>query len=178
MVKGLTILHTPDPLYRYGPIPMGTAPKHPCTQPDCDRPQYARDLCSTHYKRWQRWGDASYTSPRTTRKAGKVGTTRDGYHTFRGQRAHRLVLYNVIGYGPHRCHWCRRPINWRWDTVSDWTHVLVVDHLNHDRTDNDPDNLVASCQSCNGRRIRRTETQRDWARRNLPRQRKRPQVET
>lgn len=142
-----------------------------CAVPDCTRPHYARDLCGTHYQRWLRHGDAEYV--REARAPGKVQVTPDGYLTFRGIRAHRLVHYNQVGYGPHRCHWCRRPINWRWDRTSDWTHVLVVDHLDHDRQNNAPENLVSSCQSCNGRRTR-TATMTDrrrkarWAQRKAP----------
>jgi hypothetical protein len=59
---------------------------------------------------------------------------------------HRMVLYDVLGPGPHPCHWCGAPHNW-----SD----LHADHLNFDRQDNRPANLVAACFACNsGRRER------------------------
>lgn len=57
---------------------------------------------------------------------------------------HRLVLFDKIGYGPHQCHWCQEHIN--------WGNGLEVDHLDWDRQNNDPDNLVAACSPCNKRR--------------------------
>lgn len=48
--------------------------------------------------------------------------------------------------GPHRCRWC--------ESLVDWAHgvdegALVVDHLDHNRGNNDPSNLVPSCHPCN-----------------------------
>lgn len=54
---------------------------------------------------------------------------------------HRAVLFAKIGEGPHRCHWCATSLSWGRD--------LHTDHLDRDRSNNHPDNLVASCQSCN-----------------------------
>lgn len=38
-----------------------TATKPPCTFEGCARPQIARGLCTTHYQRWRRHGDAGIT---------------------------------------------------------------------------------------------------------------------
>lgn len=54
---------------------------------------------------------------------------------------HRAVLYSEIGPGSHNCHWCGIQVSWGCG--------LVVDHLNGDRVDNTPENLVPSCDSCN-----------------------------
>jgi hypothetical protein len=66
---------------------------------------------------------------------------------------HRVVLYNKIGPGSHVCHWCGVAVAWG-NTLSD----LLVDHLNQDRYDNDPDNLVPACFSCNVGRAKRART--------------------
>lgn len=66
---------------------------------------------------------------------------------------HRYVLYEKIGPGRHPCHWaCGRILEWNVD--------LHVDHLDDDKLNNDPENIVPSCISCNGRRA----AQRRWAR--------------
>lgn len=57
---------------------------------------------------------------------------------------HRMVLFDSIGEGPHRCHWCSTPIN--------WGAGLEVDHLDHVRDNNTPSNLVATCHGCNVKR--------------------------
>lgn len=73
-------------------------------------------------------------------------TRGDGY-------VHRMVLFDEIGYGPHWCHWCQQHIQWR--------DQLEGDHLDHDRLNNDPANLVPSCKGCNRSRSNR----RRWANR-------------
>lgn len=65
----------------------------------------------------------------------------------------RKVLYDKIGPGHHPCHWCNQTVIWRVSTRHvKFADALVVDHLNWDWRDSSPDNLVPSCQSCNGPR--------------------------
>ena len=71
-------------------------------------------------------------------------------------REHRKVLYDAVGPGPHECHWnetygCGR-ISLEWGGLQG--DSLCVDHLDHDRTNNAPENLVPSCIACNLRRGR------------------------
>lgn len=54
---------------------------------------------------------------------------------------HRLVLWEKIGPGTHGCHWCNKPVTWLKD--------LQVDHIDWDKLNNVPDNLVPSCRPCN-----------------------------
>lgn len=63
---------------------------------------------------------------------------------------HRFVLFNKIGMGPHKCHWCSRDVVWGLDRKD--PSRLVVDHLDNQKMNNAPENLVASCQHCNIRR--------------------------
>ena len=64
---------------------------------------------------------------------------------------HRIVLYDAIGVGPHPCHWCGAQV--RFDrTYPQHQDGLVVDHLNDDKADNRPANLVPSCNPCNSTR--------------------------
>jgi len=55
-----------------------------------------------------------------------------------------MVLYDAIGEGPHRCHWCGCGIA--------WGRNMHADHLDHDRARNTPENLVPACDRCNSRR--------------------------
>lgn len=59
---------------------------------------------------------------------------------------HRVVLYNKIGHGPHKCWWCGVEIEWK---SSDIRRSIHSDHLDGDTLNNDPSNLVPSCQRCN-----------------------------
>lgn len=61
---------------------------------------------------------------------------------------HRIVLYNKIGPGPHNCQWCGDSVTWRVGARTAGG-ALVVDHLDEDARNNDPDNLVPSCHACN-----------------------------
>lgn len=85
--------------------------------------------------------------------------TVDGYVMLSGQTEHplarsgdllehRKVLFDKLGPGEHPCHWCQKSLVW--GGVSG----ICADHLNDDRQDNDPDNLVPSCVHCNGKRGR------------------------
>lgn len=65
---------------------------------------------------------------------------------------HRKALYDEIGPGPHECHWngvsgCGK-ISLEWGGRSG----IQADHLNGDKLNNDPENLVPSCIGCNIRR--------------------------
>ena len=73
-------------------------------------------------------------------KDGRVGT-------------HRFALYERIGDGPHGCHWCGVLVNWM-PGKRTARGALVVDHLNGERQDNRPENLVPSCHGCNANRTR------------------------
>ena len=54
---------------------------------------------------------------------------------------HRKVAYDLFPvHTSLSCFWCRKEV--RWDT-------LVIDHLNNNREDNEPSNLLISCNGCN-----------------------------
>lgn len=65
---------------------------------------------------------------------------------------HRKLLYDRIGPGRHPCHWCGELVEWRTGRLREG--ALLVDHVNHDKLDNSPENLVPSCNPCNGHRLR------------------------
>lgn len=56
---------------------------------------------------------------------------------------HRAVYYAHHGSGPFVCHWCSVVVCW---------DDMHVDHLNDQKDDNSPTNLVASCAACNQKR--------------------------
>ncbi len=64
----------------------------------------------------------------------------------------RLALYEKIGPGPHPCNWCGEPVDWILGLVPG---CLVADHLNWDRNDDRPENLVPSCRTCNAHRAQK-----------------------
>lgn len=63
----------------------------------------------------------------------------------------RVNLYAKIGAGPHQCHWCGRWLKWRVLAIRGRpkSNVIVTDHLDGDHTNDDPTNLVPSCNGCN-----------------------------
>lgn len=65
---------------------------------------------------------------------------------------HRAVLWDKVGGGTHPCHYCGKPVQWYLPKTRDERHAvdeLTVEHLNRDRSDNRPENLVPSCLGCN-----------------------------
>lgn len=60
--------------------------------------------------------------------------------------AHRVALYDKIGPGSHACFHCQEPVEW---TFGIRKGGLVVDHLDGDKRNNSPENLVPSCNRCN-----------------------------
>ena len=64
---------------------------------------------------------------------------------------HRKVLFDAIGWGPHKCHWCGRSVIWktRRGVTED---SLLADHLDNDSRNNSPENLVPACTGCNSGR--------------------------
>lgn len=63
----------------------------------------------------------------------------------------RIVLYDAIGEGPHPCHWCGNDVEWM-PGRGLAPGALVVDHLDHDPTNDALENLVPACSVCNAGR--------------------------
>lgn len=62
--------------------------------------------------------------------------------------AHRIVLWEKIGRGPHVCFYCAVPVTWFPDEELG-VSSLCVDHKDRDKKNNDPVNLVPCCRTCN-----------------------------
>jgi len=127
-----------------------------CTSTDI----WARGRCSRHYQHWRRHGTLV-----AAKRQAKVTLDEDGYVKWRGRSVHRIVLFKKIGWGPHLCHWCGDHINWTEGARASgtWGGVLVVDHVDHDRANNRPSNLVPACFTCNvGRTKKRAGLYTPW----------------
>lgn len=125
----------------------------------------AKGLCEKHYTRLVRHGDPLVVFPNASPLGDrhvdsatgyvrvKVGSdhplSRDGHGWV---YEHRLVLYESIGPGPQRCHWCERSIGW---------DVLVADHLDEAIRNNVAGNLVPACRHCNAFRPKNLTGRRD-----------------
>ncbi len=132
--------------------------KPSCIVPHCDKPSRANlpNYCPMHYHRQYRHG-------RLEAQANQAGITASNGRRYRSVYrpahplaqsngkvyVHRAVLFDSIGPGPHSCHWCEVELDWlpKGDPAA-----ITVDHLNAVGDDNRPENLVPSCQSCNGAR--------------------------
>lgn len=119
-----------------------------CKVASCRKPvtRPAVGLCEMHYYRRRRHGDVD-----AVRKARVFRRNDRGYVLLRIPEhplandgwvyEHRAVLYDRLGPGRQECWWCGADLEWGWN--------LNVDHLDYDRSHNDPDNLVISCRACN-----------------------------
>lgn len=61
---------------------------------------------------------------------------------------HRIVLYEKLNGQRAPCHWCGLMLSWD-ETYPESMTALVTDHLDGDKVNNDPDNLVPACNPCN-----------------------------
>lgn len=130
----------------------------PCHLEGCDQPLYCKGLCVMHYSRSRTRG-AVGAATRERRPCGSGGLTEDGYRVVKAPGhplataqdkalEHRVVLFAVIGDGIHGCHWCGKSLTWRGHAAT----RINVDHLDWDRLNNIPSNLVPSCLDCNTKR--------------------------
>lgn len=132
--------------------------RSPCVIEGCGQPLYCKGLCTTHYNRLRRNGNVG-SAERLRAPWGSGSINDDGYRVHHDPShplavaqgkvlEHRAVLFGVIGDGSHQCHWCSADLTWHGPAES----RLNVDHLDHDRLNNDPANLVPSCLDCNTKR--------------------------
>lgn len=118
-----------------------------CRAEGCDRLATRKGyaLCEMHYYRMRRTGDlgarvrkASWAKPE-----GYVVAWAEGHPLAdkKGQAyQHRLVAHKTHGGKCPACHWCGNQTTWA---------DCHVDHLNGDKGDNRPENLVVACATCN-----------------------------
>jgi hypothetical protein len=124
-----------------------------CSVFDCHRQARTlrSGLCDLHYHRRKRSGSTDAPSRRPLSKQKYVVRKFSGHPmAFANGRAfvHRVVLYDQTGPGRLPCFWCGRAV--RWDrTYPIDNDALIVDHVDHDRHNNDSRNLVPACNSCN-----------------------------
>lgn len=130
-------------------MPDGTT----CSVPGCDKPLRSpgADWCAMHYHRWYRHGSVEKVAAKVRPQFPRYRQTMRHGHPIAGKSGkvyvHRLVLFETIGPGTHPCHWCCRQVSW--DLPKGQPDALQADHLNHDRLDNRPENLVPACGPCN-----------------------------
>lgn len=129
-----------------------------CSVEDCGKPIHAQGYCVNHYSRLCKFGNA--TEPLRQAPNGSFSPNADGYllawmpfHPLAMKNGkvtvHRMALYEKIGAGNHPCHHCGKVLDWH----SEYRATkLTVDHLDWNRKNNDPANLVPSCFGCNFKR--------------------------
>lgn len=69
---------------------------------------------------------------------------------------HRVLMWDVHGYGPHFCAHCGTHVNW----LCKAPDRLVIDHVDENKANNSISNLAISCHSCNLRMHSRRMSQR------------------
>lgn len=132
-----------------------------CTVHDCGKPTrtLSASLCKKHYHRQYRTGTLELTAKRKDSYMSSHGYiilyAKDHPLTVSSSYVyeHRAVYYNKHGVGPFPCHWCSAVVGW---------HNLHIDHLDDDKANNSPDNLVASCPGCNTDRGRLKRQRSHW----------------
>lgn len=108
------------------------------------------EMCEKHYMRQRRNGSTKTQYERAEeffeQSGGYLLVKAKGHpRSIDGRRAyaHRVAFSDANGEGPFKCHWCGVTVTWA---------DMHVDHLDDDKHNNDPRNLVASCPVCNQQR--------------------------
>lgn len=136
----------------YGDVGYRRWQQH-CNVEGCERPHAKGGYCSMHIQRVRRYGSPELPVRSLAPKRYRIIHKPEHPLAMRNGRVfeHRAVLYDKIGPGGFPCHWCGKLVYWGRSYPKD-DDALVVDHLDHDRHNNDPSNLVPSCNTCNGNR--------------------------
>lgn len=134
-------------------------PNDVCDAPDCEKPADSGRHCGMHRARLTRLGslDLPPKRQRRTHSHGYLILRAKGHPTANSRGfayEHRVALYDAIGPGAHPCHWCGTEVSWD-RSYPQHRDGLVVDHLDEDKANNDPSNLVPSCSVCNFQRSSR-----------------------
>lgn len=112
-----------------------------CCVEGCDKNVRSTNAqwCEMHYARMRRNGTLDKRpDPAPTLTSG-------GYLKAKGEYVHRTVFFRENGRGEHACKWCGTRVSGT---------DLHVDHVDECKTNNSPENLVASCFMCNIKRSR------------------------
>lgn len=105
-------------------------------------------LCEAHYYQNRRTGSFDKkVYPRTADHGAYVRIlgSHSKNHPMCGGKSgmlyeHRMVAYDVRNGICECCFWCGKELTWK---------SCVIDHLNEDKHDNRPENLLISCVNCN-----------------------------
>lgn len=127
-----------------------------CEVDGCDNLKSARrkHYCEKHYMRMYRNGTLERI---IDVPIGTEHITTRGYMLMKVERdhplcqpsnpgwaySHRVIAYNHLGSHPQPCHHCGKVSEWR---------DLVIDHLDDNPLNNDVENIVPACPSCNNHR--------------------------
>jgi hypothetical protein len=132
-----------------------------CCVDGCDKPARSPGknlMCEMHYYRKRRTGSVDIIK----RSRAKNNYSKDyiKLHEMNHPMScskngmiyeHRKVLFDKIGWGPHKCFWCGEDIDWM-PGERNKKGCLVVDHFNGNKRDNESANLIPSCHRCNAMR--------------------------
>ncbi len=128
-----------------------------CGVQGCNHLVHGRGLCVTHLRRMRIFGSTGGPTARVLARKRYRMVKRPGHPLANSETgrvyAHRVVLFDSTdcGFGIWPCFWCGAPVQWT-TTRPIPSNALFVDHLDRDRQNNDPRNLVPSCNKCNAAR--------------------------
>lgn len=143
--------------YRFHPGPRGDDSDGLCGVEDCLNRSHTRGWCGMHYKRFISRGELGPADS----LQGRRFMHPNGYWLISDIRhpladvsgkvyEHRAILWEKLGRpSVSQCHYCGTDVYW-FSTIH--AERASCDHVDFDRANNDPGNLVVSCIACNSRR--------------------------
>lgn len=105
-------------------------------------------LCEAHYYQNRRTGSFNKKIYPKTADHGSYVRILGSHvqnHPMRSKKSNMLYEHRMVAYDSRNgicddCFWCGKELTWE---------SCVIDHLNEDKHDNRPDNLLVSCPRCN-----------------------------
>lgn len=147
-----------DVSYEPYPVKIGhrrarTLPRE-CSVPDCSGRPKGHGYCQKHLYRLRNGIPLDAPGKQPAKHRYRAVKRPDHSLAMKNGRVfvHRMVLFDATGGARMPCFWCGRPLEWLRPKLC--TDALVVDHRDHDPHNNDPSNLLPSCNSCNAGRIK------------------------
>ncbi len=139
-------------MYKYGelnPVFVNNTPPLPkCSVHKCEKTVVSRNnpYCDKHFGRLRRGADVNndrLIKQQYTTASGYVVKTNSNHPM--ATKDFRLYAHREVAHDKHAgvcppCYWCGANLTW-----SD----AVIDHLDEDKKNNVPDNLVVACNTCN-----------------------------
>jgi hypothetical protein len=140
-------------LKHYGDINYKRQIWRGCIIPECLRKHKGHGYCQFHLQRWKKGHSLRGELKTINPKRYKCIVQHEHPLAMKYGRVflHRKVLFDSVNGSNLPCFWCGKFLYW---FTIDISKKIYVDHYDHDRHNNNIENLLPSCNNCNAGRMK------------------------